>query len=70
MRCSSYEVGNDKNSRQHQDDTGTTRRETATDERCNETTVCDESEPKSDEEDSAIIPTRQCDGLKDECQSH
>jgi hypothetical protein len=70
MWRSPQEIGNDKSCGQNQDNTGATRYESAMDESCNKKTVCDKSERECRNEDGAVILTRQCDGLKDECQNH
>src|SRR5882757_9719062 len=70
MWRSPYEIGNDKHCGQHQYDAGAACCQTTMDESCNEATVCDECEHERDNEKSAVVLTRQCDGLKNERDNH
>ena len=67
MWCSPHEIGNNKDCGQHQNDTRTASDEAAANERCNEATVREEGENERDDENGAVILTRQRDGLEDKC---
>ena len=69
MWRSPHEIGNDKYRGQHEHDADAACCQTTTDESCNETTVCDESERECDDENGAVILVRERDGLENERQN-